>query len=53
MRNAFLRAQQPIFKYYVYAGTKSEPTENDLRRMNLINKELERFIENYKLKYLI
>lgn len=51
-RIAFFAGAQHLFGSIVgiLEPGDAEPTENDLRRMDAINKELDRFIAEYKLK---
>jgi hypothetical protein len=49
MRNSFYAgAQHLLGSIMSMFEPGAEPTEKDLRRMTLINEELERFIENFK-----
>lgn len=49
MRNAFFAGAQHLFgSIMTILDSGSEPTAADLRRMTLINTELEQFIEAYK-----
>jgi hypothetical protein len=53
-RIAFFAGAQHLFGSImgVLEPGDDEPTENDLRRMDLINKELDRFIKEFKLNNL-
>jgi hypothetical protein len=54
MRNAFFAGASHLFSsIVVILDPGEEPTERDIERLDLINKELERFMEDYKLKHLI
>jgi hypothetical protein len=54
MRMAFFAGAQHLFgsvMSILEPGEDIEPTENDLKRMDLIHRELETFIEEFKLKH--
>lgn len=51
MRMAFMAGAQHLFASIITVlDEDSEPTEDDLRRLDLINDELEKFVEELKLK---
>lgn len=53
MRNAFFAgAQHLLGSIMTFLDAGDEPTENDMRRMNLIQDELDSFIKEYSLKHL-
>jgi len=52
MRTAFFAGAQHVFgSIMTMLDPGDEPTDDDLRRMDLIDKELRSFIEQYKLKH--
>lgn len=52
MRNAFFAGAQHLFASIMdILDPGEEPTSADLERMNLIDKELRVFIENFKLRH--
>jgi hypothetical protein len=52
MRNAFFAGAQHLFTSITsILDPGEEPTEKDMRRMNKIVDELDRFIEDYKLQH--
>ena len=52
MRNAFFAGAQHLFASIMdIMDEDREPTEKDMQRMDLIDKELRVFIETYKLKH--
>ncbi len=53
MREAFFAGAQHLFSSIVtMLDPEAEPTERDLRRMTLINSELEAFIAAYKMRHM-
>ncbi|HEU4344065.1 MAG TPA: hypothetical protein VFU31_21125 [Candidatus Binatia bacterium] len=51
MRMAFMAGAQHLFSSIISVlDPGSEPTDADLRRMNLINAELEAFVQEMKLR---
>ena len=52
MRMAFFAGAQHLFGSIMsILEPDAEPTEKDLQRMDLIHRELERFIEEFKLRH--
>ena len=52
MRNAFFAGAQHLFGSMMsIMEADAEPTENDLRRVSLINDELLAFIQTFELKH--
>lgn len=52
MRNAFFAGAQHLFSSIMgILDPGEEPTEADMKRMDLISDELEGFIQKYKLKH--
>lgn len=52
MRNAFFAGAQHLFASLMSSLEEdAEPTEADLRRMDLIEEELEGFIKEYELRH--
>lgn len=53
MRLAFFAGAQHVFtSIMTMLDPGEEPTDNDVRRMSLIDNELQAFIREYRLKYL-
>jgi len=53
MRNAFFAGAQHLFaSIMISLDPGEEPTEQDLNRMNLIDAELKRFIQEFGLRHL-
>lgn len=53
MRMAFFGGAQHLFSSIVtFLEPGEEPTENDLKRYDLINAELQEFIQDFELRYL-
>ncbi len=52
MRNAFFCGAQHLFASIIgIVDPGEEPTDQDLHRMDLIDKELQKFIETYKKQH--
>ena len=52
LRSCFFAGAQHLFSSILsILEPDAEPTENDLRRMDLIDKELKRFLEEFKRKH--
>lgn len=53
MRHAFFAGAQHLFSsIMLMLDPDIEPTDNDMRRMNNIQKELDLFIENFQMKHV-
>lgn len=52
MRNSFFAGAQHLFASIMgILEPGAEPTDKDLRRMDLIHEELNRFLEDFKLRH--